>query len=828
MEPLSSHALTTTRRSGTILPDFDMFLTYIQKNSPFFSHKIYGLPPAYVAELNHQMSNPLSLHLKKHHLPYYPHLDAFYSLSLALGLLHIDVDETNRRYIFIDSHSLANWQTLNSTEKYCNLLMTWLLRNGLFYKNHAAYSKNPYIIRNIVKFFLIYLQEPYIIDQNQPTDPSLTKVGWRHLALLELFGLVTIQDIRPSKRWSIAQISATALGWHTVDLFRKHIDLIIQEYADPEHYQPLFYQAMRSLYPAWHVYLLPPLTKTRINEQFIFKASLTKTTGCQILISGSESLDTLAQLIFKTFGIDTKWYTFYEFTFTDRHGLFKTLWPDKPMVSGIPILVGDMDIIPGNSLVLSYDFDDLWTIEVRLEKIENKEADPLLSQPLVTAKKGKMPALEPFKLAKQSLNPKTMTQSSMKNLKKTNKKFCQNIQAPSLPGAILKDFNTFLKYLQKNCPILTSKKGWLPGHCASELNRYMSHRLRLSSRVSQPLSYPSVNALYLLSRTLGLLQVISKNNRRYLILNKEIYISWQALNATEKYFNLMRTWLLRCNLLLIEHKPHPQYPNVFRDIVKFFLLYLKKTFIPHQQQKPYSPLNHIQLHNVALLEMFGMIRIQDKKLTPQKHWQISEISATPFGKHIISLFRQNLDLVMDNPDYPEAARRRFYDIIQSIYPKWQICLNPVIPKTQTGTHFFKVSLTKNIWCRIRISGSEPIEALTDLIFKAFRIDNEDHYYFEFKFTDRYGIFRCFAAKDFSDSKNPESDVNSPCVGDIDILPGDSAVFSYNEDGVWTMDVRLEKIDNTGIWSSSKILVQHGQGPIIETFEEDAVTEYTLQ
>ena len=118
-----------------------------------------------------------------------------------------------------------------------------------------------------------------------------------------------------------------------------------------------------------------------------------------------------------------------------------------------------------------------------------------------------------------------------------------------------------------------------------------------------------MNALYLLSRKLGLLQIISKNNRRYLILNQKIYTFWKTLNNTEKYFNLMDTWLLRCNLLLIERPPHPKYPNVFLDVVKFFLLYLKKEWMPHQKQKPYSPLNRLQLHNLALLEMFGMLHI---------------------------------------------------------------------------------------------------------------------------------------------------------------------------------------------------------------------------
>ena len=183
----------------------------------------------------------------------------------------------------------------------------------------------------------------------------------------------------------------------------------------------------------------------------------------------------------------------------------------------------------------------------------------------------------------------------------------------------------------------------------------------------------------------------------------------------------------------------------------------------------------------------------------------------------------------DNPDYPEAARRRlFYEIIQPSYPEWQTNLNPITKSMQIGAHFFKVSLTKTVWCRICISGSETIEALTHLIFEAFRIDSEMHYHCEFRFTDSYGKFRRFPVKDSPDEENPECEIDSPCVGHFDILPGDSMVFVYDDDEVWTMDVRLEKIDDTCIDSFSKILMQHGQGPIVESFEEDTVIEHTLQ
>ena len=803
---LLRHASIITRRSGTILVDFDMFLTYFQKNSPLFIHNTHELPAQCVAELNDHISNPLRLDLKTHHLAHYPHLQALYSLSRALGLLKMKVDEKNRRYLSIDFHLLAHWQDLNPTEKYCNLLSTWLLRSGLFHTNHTPYAKSPCIIKNIVHFFLIHLQETEVIHPHQPMDLVLNKVGWPHLALLELFGLVNIQNTSPSKRWSISQMSATALGWQTIDLLRTNSVLIAQEFTDLESYHPLFHQTLRSLYPAWQVYLPPPTT-TRIDGLFTFKVLLTKNRWCRIRLSGIESLNTLAEWIFKTFGIDRQWYTFYRFTFIDGYGLFKTLFPDKPLV--LRILVGELYIIPGDSLVLSYDFDELWTIEVRLEKIEHLEDElRLLQPPQVLAKKGKMSALKPFKSVQQALRSKDTIPAGMQNLK-INKKFYPfypEIQTPSLPGTILKDFDNFLKYLEKNSPILTDQAGWLPSNCASELNDQMSHRLDLNPRIIQPFSYPPVNALYLLSRTLGLLQIISKNNHRYIILNQQIYTAWKALNTTEKYFNLMGTWLLRCNPLWIEHPSHPRFPNVFLDIIKFFLLYLKKGFVPHPKQKPYSPLDRLQLHNLALLEMFGMLHVQDKPSVPQKRWLIAQISATRFGKQLIALFHQNLSLVMDHPDYPEAARRKlFYEIIQPHYPEWQIHLNPMTQSLQTGAHFFKVSLTKTIWCRIRISGSETIEALADLIFEAFRMDGEFHCLCEFRFTDSYGKFRRFPVKDSPDNENPESEIDSPCIGHFDILPGDSVVFVYDDEEVWTMEMQLEKIDDTWINSPSKIL-----------------------
>jgi hypothetical protein len=819
MELSLSHAPITTRRPGTVLVDFDRFLTYVQNNSPLLIPKTNELPSRCVTELNDRLSNPLRLHRKTHHLDHYPHLQAFYALSRALGLLKINVDEQNRRILTIDSDRLIQWQDLNPTEKYCNLLSTWLLRSGLFHTDHTAYSNHPYIIKTIVNFFLIHLQDKWVIDSHQPMDLTLHKVGWSHLALLELFGLVNIQETSSSKRWLISEISATTLGWQTVDLFRQKSILIAQECTDLESYHPLFYQTLRALYPAWQVYLPPPTT-TRIDGLFTFKVLLTKNRWCRIQLSGIESLNTLAKLIFKTFGIDRQWVTFYRLTFMDGYGLFKTLFPDKPLV--LHILVNDLHIIPGDSLVLSYDFDELWTIEVRLEKIEpSEDYARLLQPPRIMTKQGKMSALKPFKPLKSALRSQDTTPAGMQN-SKINKKCYSPIQTSSLPGTILKDFDYFLTYLEKNSPILTDQAGWLPSDCVAELNEQMSHRLCLNPRIIQPFRYPGVNALYLLSRSLGLLQIISKYNRRYLILNKKIETAWQTLNPTEKYFNLMSAWLLRCNPLLIERLPHPRFPNVFLDIVKFFLLYLKKVWMPYSQPKPYSPLDRLQLHNLALLEMFGLVYIQDNPSAPQKRWLISQISPTPFGKQLMALFHQNLNLVMYHPDYPEADRRKlFYKMIQPRYPEWQHDLNPTTPSMLIGAHFFKVSLTKTIWCRIRMSGTEPIEVLTDLIFEAFRMDSEFHYHCEFRFTDRYGKFRRFPVQDSPDDENPEPEIEAPCVGHFDILPGDSVVFVYDDDEVWMMDVQLEKIEDTWVNSPCKILEQHGQGPIVD-IEEDGV------
>ena len=133
-----------------------------------------------------------------------------------------------------------------------------------------------------------------------------------------------------------------------------------------------------------------------------------------------------------------------------------------------------------------------------------------------------------------------------------------------------------------------------------------------------------------------------------------------------------------------------------------------------------------------------------------------------------------------------------------------------------------MSLTQTIWCRIRISDSETIEALADLIFAAFRMDDEFHCLCEFRFTDRYGKFRRFSVKDSPDDENPESEIKSPCVGHFDILPEDSVVFVYDDDEVWTMEVQLEKIEDRWVNSPSQILEQHGQGPIVEIEEDEVI------
>jgi hypothetical protein len=371
-------------------------------------------------------------------------------------------------------------------------------------------------------------------------------------------------------------------------------------------------------------------------------------------------------------------------------------------------------------------------------------------------------------------------------------------------GTILKDLNYFLLFMQENRFKVTGNKGLLPNHCLPVINSNMSHSLKLTLKREQQISYPHINALYLLTRALGLIHIEQIKSSRFLTANHEMIMTWNSLNDTEQYLTLMQTWFFYCDERLIHKGKKASYPNIFDSICSFLKLRTTEEWkIKNVNQQKWE-FYGTPSYSIALLEMFGLIDITDNEEFSES-WLISNIYVNDYGKSWANLLnklkRSELDSYLEPNN--EKWAKAFYQELRSMVPQWQSFFRPPKKAIDQGMHFFKVSLSKEVWRRICIPGIETLDVLAGVILDVFKFD-DDHLY-QFTYTDKFGSLQTIEYDDFYGAADP----NEVKVGDIDMFTGDSLEFLFDFGDCWRFDVRLEQIDNST--NSKKITLVESAG-----------------
>lgn len=384
------------------------------------------------------------------------------------------------------------------------------------------------------------------------------------------------------------------------------------------------------------------------------------------------------------------------------------------------------------------------------------------------------------------------------------------------PGTIVRDFDTLLDYIGTQKALLT-KASFLPPETLKKLNSQMSKPIKVDLKRHTQKSYPHINGLFLLLRTSGLIFLSREKSYPLMVIDKEVYASWQKLNNYERYCNLLEIWLTRGNPEIIKSS------SGFRSLPLHPWLAFFVRAIPPQdahllgQNKgkglEISDFKYIPgTHNLGLLEFFGFIEIEHGRLKKGAGWQIAKVKITPLGNALLSLLvsdqeiLESFGLIFWDAPLTGQPLGQLQSLLQPYFPKWQN--NLITPKQNSfveGRYIFKVSLGK-VWRKISISAHEDFDELSSAILSAFNFD-DDHLY-SFSYEARFGN---------------EEEVNHPymeeggsadeiTLGEIALTVGAQISFLFDFGDNWRFDIVLEKIIPEDDKSSPKIIEKQGKPP----------------
>lgn len=362
------------------------------------------------------------------------------------------------------------------------------------------------------------------------------------------------------------------------------------------------------------------------------------------------------------------------------------------------------------------------------------------------------------------------------------------------PGTILRDFDAFLAFIGERdmsvTPMHQLRRRMLP-----EINERLARPIQMGLKRPLQKSYPHINGLYLLVRASGLTCVEGTASKPVLVVDDTVYRAWQGLNHAERYCTLLEAWLLRGHPEIIGERGYgwSRTPNTFGELPGFFLR-IPDAGLPvagHKEVEDsirYFP----GLHNLALLELFGLIVIHAGPPEPGKGWIIERINRTPLGDALVAVLHAGFFGDVDNVLALESENKVPFGVLQPTlqpyFPEWQNNLYMPEWAFREGTHVFKVTLWEGLWRRIAIPAGETLDELASTILDSVEFYHDHLYTFEYQ--NRFGVTERINHS-YMDEGPFTSDV---LVGDTPLRIGQAMTFIYDFGDWWRFEVALERVD----------------------------------
>jgi hypothetical protein len=391
------------------------------------------------------------------------------------------------------------------------------------------------------------------------------------------------------------------------------------------------------------------------------------------------------------------------------------------------------------------------------------------------------------------------------------------------PGLLLKDFHTLLNFLQEQEIVVSGVNQLLQLKVLPELNQRLSHPTDIQLKRPVQKSYPYIHGLYLLLRLLGITQIIPQGKAQILTVDEAILQTWNQLNPTEQYFTLLEAWLMLADESVIGEHGGGSLNQPLYKIALFWAGTPDSTMnfptYKNQNQVQYIP----GLHNLALLDLFGLMSVQTGRTEAGQGWRLQQIRKLPLGDALIRLvvqtFKDNLNAQEATLSSASISQMNFGILqsqLQPFFPEWQTVWTLPGQGFQSGTYTFKVSLGK-VWRRIAIPAELNLDDLAMAILDSYQFD-ADHLY-EFSYKDRMGL-ECRILHPACEEPPFTSEIR---VGELSLLPRQAMTFQYDFGDNWKFKVELETITPAASkLKHSAVLESHGKAP--EQYRDDGDNE----
>jgi hypothetical protein len=378
-QQLLQEQIITPLTPGTLLHDFDAFLTFIAGHSLAATGKQHLLPLSSLDAINARMAHPLALQLKRPMQKSYPHINGLFLLARAAGLLRVRRQD-DKSQLMLDTAALDQWHTLNPTEQYFTLFEAYLLHASQeMIGERGGWGSLSGLQVECMSAWRQIGDKGIKISPGKSQDGYIYNVWLHHYTLLEMFGLIRIKPGKPQagKGWIIAEVGRTPFGEALMSavLFEEanFLSRLLageeddEEPRSPNHFNQ-YQELLQPYFPEWQRSFTLEDETTFTPGIFHFKVSLGKAWR-RIAIPSEATLDDLSDAILESVDFDNDHLHMFEYK--NRFGVTMSVnhyAMEEGPFSG-EVRIGDLPLSPGDEMEYTFDFGDNWEFQVLLEEI---------------------------------------------------------------------------------------------------------------------------------------------------------------------------------------------------------------------------------------------------------------------------------------------------------------------------------------------------------------------------------------------------------------------------------------------------------------------------
>ena len=381
----------------------------------------------------------------------------------------------------------------------------------------------------------------------------------------------------------------------------------------------------------------------------------------------------------------------------------------------------------------------------------------------------------------------------------------------SQPGTILRDFTTYVEFIGAEGRKTKSKYYMLPQKELNAINERMSRPVKHRLKRAQQRSFPHLHGLFLILRASGMGAGKGTPPNGRLAIDTELVARWLDMNPTERYFNLLESWLIYGDLEIIGEEGGWCYSSAERLLNLWRKLRKRKTVITDDRDN-YVLYETTEMATAALMQLFGWLNLEFRDPKEGEGVKPAMVERTPLGDAMIEVLAVShlSSLTAHDATQAETLRQSF----QLFFPEWQQTLALPEEPFREGEHTWHVSLGEP-WRRIVTPADMDLDDLAMTILDAFDFDDDHLYCFEL--TDRRGRNLRIACPYEEDS--PEC-TEGFLLGNVPLPVGGTMTFVFDYGDEWKFDVKLENVsEKKSRRKNPKVIASRGEAPAQYDWDE---------